>query len=109
MLRKLGVPFLRWVDDTWCFLDSDATFDTLLFEYGSAVAGIGLAHHPEKSRILDPIEAMDEIENSAVAYTEAITDTDAKLATALELHVGAAFLASALWPIAMGRSQRTAT
>lgn len=87
LFAELRVPFLRYVDDTWCFLDSDATFETVVEAYTGVVHQLGLRVHPDKTKPLDLFEALEAIERSAIAYAEAqMADPGCDhLTTALEL------------------------
>jgi hypothetical protein len=88
VLRTLGVSFLRYMDDTWCFLRGGADFDTILRHYQERIAPLGLRTHPDKSHLLDVFETLDAIANTAIEYTEAAVrdgEADEKVAAGLEL------------------------
>lgn len=69
-LEEMGVPFLRYVDDTWCFVRSDDEFDAVVTRYVESLSSIGLEIHPEKTRFLVGDEAANEIQNFAIAYLD---------------------------------------
>jgi hypothetical protein len=89
VLTNLGVPFLRYMDDTWLFLRHEHQFPAILDEYMRVVSSppLRLMCHPHKSVVLDPLAALETIQRSAIQYVEAaLEDPDRDgLATALEL------------------------
>ena len=70
-LAKLGVPFVRYVDDTWCFLDDETQFAAVKAAYRQTIAPLGLKVHPDKTRPIEGFDAWEEIERTAIQYAEA--------------------------------------
>lgn len=69
-LADLGTPFLRYMDDTWLFLSSEAAFGPALAAYAATVSSVelGLTCHPDKCKALDPFTAMQTIQRSGIEY-----------------------------------------
>jgi hypothetical protein len=74
LLSSLGVPFLRYVDDTWFFVDQPSEFFTISDKYREVLAGLGLELHPTKTTWVDDLVAQNEIERLAIGYFEDVLD-----------------------------------
>lgn len=70
MLAELGVPFMRWVDDTWMFLNHPGHFRQLRDLYAERLAPLGLELHPDKSQPLIGLDALNEVKRTAISYVE---------------------------------------
>lgn len=86
-LESLGVPFLRYVDDTWFFIRDVAEFDPVVTQYRQSLASIDLEIQPGKTKPLVGLEAMNEVQNFAIAYlgAELTSRGPEGLAASLEL------------------------
>ncbi len=71
-LAKIGLPFLRYMDDTWAFLRSARDFPSMLDTYQGAVSTrcLGFVCHPEKCKPIDGSTAFETIQRSAVQYAQ---------------------------------------
>jgi hypothetical protein len=87
MLSRLRVPFVRWVDDTWFFVDDLSEYGAIVEAYGRALSLLGLVLHPTKTQPYVGFEALHVIENSAIQYLgEALNDPGPEgLAAGMEL------------------------
>lgn len=87
MLAALGVPFMRYVDDTWMFLNHPAHFRELRDLYAERLAPLGLELHPDKSQVLMGPDALNEVQRTAISYVEDEVrgDGETSRAAALEL------------------------
>jgi hypothetical protein len=74
-----GLPFLRYMDDTWVFLRGGDQFPDVFAAYQEAVSAepLGFVCHPVKCKVLDPFAARETIQRSAIQYAQAsFTDPD---------------------------------
>lgn len=62
--------FVRYMDDTWCFMDDEASFNVLAEGYGHALAGLELEVNEGKTQWLLGMEARNEVARFAIAYRE---------------------------------------
>lgn len=87
MLTRLRAPFVRWVDDTWFFVDDLAEYESIIEAYRQELGLLGLELHPTKTRPHVGLDALEVIESSAIQYLgETLEDTGpAGLAAALDL------------------------
>jgi hypothetical protein len=69
-LSDMGIPFLRYVDDTWFFVRTVPEFDTAVTRYSQSLSGVGLSIQPNKTAWLTGEKAAHEIQNFAIAYIE---------------------------------------
>jgi len=71
-LTGLGMPFLRYMDDTWLFLASEDAFGPSLAAYAATVSSVelGLTCHPDKCQALDPVTAIQTIQRSGIEYAQ---------------------------------------
>jgi len=67
-LSEQAVPFIRWVDDTWLFVNTGEQYRAIKDWYESGLRHIGLRLNEEKSRILEGADAENEIVRSAIQY-----------------------------------------
>ena len=70
LLTRIGLPFLRYMDDTWVFLRSEKQFPPMLEAYQHAVSD-GALHvtcHPAKCKPLRGEAAKEEISRSLLDY-----------------------------------------
>lgn len=75
LLEVEGKPFIRYVDDTWLFLDQSRDFHGLLESYGDELERLGLEVHPQKSKAVVGDEALDEIRSRAMASLGDVLDS----------------------------------
>lgn len=68
VLADMGAPFIRYVDDTWCFLQRADDFDDVVSAYEETLTTLGLEIQPEKTMPLTGYDATDHIHNQAIAY-----------------------------------------
>lgn len=68
MLARLRVPFVRWVDDTWFFVDDLAEYEAIIEAYQQQLGLLGLELHPTKTQPHGRFEALEVIERSAIQY-----------------------------------------
>ena len=74
LLSSLGVPFVRYVDDTWFFVDSCDEFEEIVEAYGRLLSDVGLKLHPTKTTFAEGAEALNAIERFAITYLEDMLD-----------------------------------
>lgn len=70
LLSSLGVPFMRYVDDTWFFVEHPDEFFAIQEAYGRQLSELGLRLHPTKTTWLAGADARNEIERFAIEYLE---------------------------------------
>lgn len=68
MLTRLRVPYVRWVDDTWFFVDDLAEYESIIEAYRRELGLLGLELHPTKTQPYLGFEALEVIESSAIQY-----------------------------------------
>lgn len=73
-LARQGAPFLRYVDDTWCFVDLPSQYETVTGPYAHLLDDLDLELHPDKTTWLAGPAARNEIERLAIAYFEPALD-----------------------------------
>lgn len=69
-LSDLGLEYIRYVDDTWFFLDSSEQFGPVIDRYREVLNPLGLEVHPEKTRLFEGSEAEEIIQDSALSYLD---------------------------------------
>lgn len=69
-LAALGVPFLRYMDDTWVFLSSEEEFPRVLTEYAGAAGALGLSCNLDKCDAYDYEEGRRKIRASILHYAD---------------------------------------
>lgn len=74
MLNKLGVPYVRWVDDTWFFVDDHFEYEAIIEAYSRELGFLGLELHPNKTVPYVGGEALEVIESSAIQYFADVLD-----------------------------------
>ena len=67
-LMGSGHPYMRYVDDTWFFVDTEEQYETVIRAYENIASGLGLILHPTKTRALSGLDALNEIQRMAIAY-----------------------------------------
>lgn len=67
-LTALGHPFMRYVDDTWFFVDTEEQYEIVIRAYEHVASELGLVLHPTKTRPLSGLEARNEIHKVAIVY-----------------------------------------
>lgn len=70
VLSDLGVPFMRYVDDTWMFLDWVSDYEPILDRYKAELGTLDLEVNPSKSRRVVGSEALNEVQRLAISYLE---------------------------------------
>ena len=76
LLTRIGLPFLRYMDDTWVFLRREKQFPPMLEAYQHAVSD-GALHftcHPTKCKALKGEAAKEEISRSLLDYARGSFD-----------------------------------
>lgn len=68
VLARTGIPFIRYVDDTWFFIEKIDEFEEVVTRYSEALATIGLEIQPLKTMPLTGFEATNHIQDQAIAY-----------------------------------------
>lgn len=68
MLSGRGVPWVRFVDDTWLFVESPDDVEALSKLYQERLSRMRLRLNTDKTRILYGAEALNEIQRLAISY-----------------------------------------
>jgi len=69
-----SIPYIRYVDDTWFFIDSQDLYDSVIGEYGQRLHALGLRLQPDKTRFYTADEAREVVTSDAIQYTESLID-----------------------------------
>jgi hypothetical protein len=76
-IAALQHEFLRYMDDTWVFLEDVFGFTTVRAAYESYCRGLGLALNDEKTRPVTGMSRYDVVTNAAIDYfSEALSSGD---------------------------------
>lgn len=77
LLARIGLPFLRYMDDTWVFLQGEKQFPPMLEAYQHAVfdGALRFTCHPAKCKPLQGEAAREAISTSVLDYAVATLTT----------------------------------
>lgn len=70
VLSRAAIPYLRYVDDTWFFVQDPRQFDELVETYRSRAMDLGLTLHPVKTQWYAEHEAREEVSSRAIEYAQ---------------------------------------
>jgi hypothetical protein len=67
-LSRCGAEFMRYMDDTWLFLERDGPYEEIMTGYRECCGQLGLELHPEKTRAVTGFDRYEVVSSLAIDY-----------------------------------------